>query len=761
MSAATDADGRGTGLLWAEIALTSVTAATAAGMARLFTSADFLPDLLVVVVAAHAVNAVVRRRGWRAWLAAPVVIAAGILVVCWFHLGSSLRGGLPTGDTWRLAYDMLHDAFAPFRGLVPPVDLNPGFALTMSLATWILASFADAAAFRGEAPVQAIVPCIAGFLFTSILADGRAEVVATAAMVLCIGCWATTWRMWAARRTPWVESTPGSGSRSLLRGGLALSAVATVAALLLGPYLPGSRDSALVDLRRVGQGPSNRVADNPLVGVGSLLRERSDDPLFEVASRQPHYWRLTSLESFDGQRQSWFSDQRFAEVDASELPLPSGENALGPPGTEVSRFTITGLEGIWLPSVYFPRSVRVDDDVRFSTESGSLITDKRSDGVNGLTYSVRSTVANGARPPRSAITPVEDESLLAVPADLDVSLAPLTAQIISTAGARGPIGRARAIQDWFRANFTYDVEADFSDADDPTLAFLRARRGFCQQFASTFALMARTVGLRTRVAVGFTYGEPKDPEDPDNTVFVVRGRQAHAWPEVLVDGVGWLAFEPTPTRGNPDAASWTGVTAAQDDGDLSPVTTTTAAPTTTALAATPSTSAAPLPDQESAGASEQASPARWWEGPLRVLLVALAAVATVAAVVGLRWASLRMARDRRRAAAQTPASKVGVAWQETGEWLAARALRRRPDETIDEFARRVGRVIPELEHLDELGRLAERRVYSVEPLDDTDAGRAVAAAEEVGTVVAAGMTRRERVAHELGLPRRRATPRRA
>ena len=749
------------GLLTAELALTSVTGATAAGMARLFTSADFLPRLLLVVALAHGVNALIRRRRWPAWIAAPVVVGAGVLVVSWLHLGASLRGGLPTGQTWTLAYDMLRDAFAPFRTLGPPVELAPGFALTMSLSTWILASFADAAAFRGDAPLQAVVPCIAGFLFTSILADGHSEVVATAALIAAVGCWAAAWRSWHARRTSWVETKSGGGPAQLLRGGLALVAVATLAAAAVGPFLPGDRDTALVDLRRVGRGPANRVADNPLVSVGSLLRDHSDDPLFEVTSRRGHYWRLTSLENFDEEHQSWFSDQRFSEVDTSQLPLPIGEEARGSSNTESTRFEITGLGGIWLPSVYVPRMVRVGTDIRYSAESGSIITDTRSDGISNLSYTVRSSVTEGVGRPAPSSTPPTLADLEEVPASLNASLGPLALEIVNTAGAHGPIDRARAIQDWFRANFTYDTDADFSRESDPTLAFLRARRGFCQQFASTFALMARSLGLPTRVAVGFTYGEPEESDPAGDTVFVVKGRQAHAWPEVFVAGVGWLAFEPTPTRGNPDATSWTGVAAAQDDGATDAATSTTAAPTTTVATSSPPTSATPFRDRESQGTNAQSSAERWWSTPLRTLLVILLVATALLAVVALRWGAVRLARTRRRTAASTPSSKVALAWEETGEWLAARALRRRPDETIDEFARRVGQVIPELRHLGELSRLAERRAYSSDPLDDDDALLAERAAAEVGTVVAAGMTRRARVAHELKLPRARATGARA
>ena len=129
-----------------------------------------------------------------------------------------------------------------------------------------------------------------------------------------------------------------------------------------------------------------------------------------------------------------------------------------------------------------------------------------------------------------------------------------------TAGAVTPYQKLMALQNWFRTTFTYDLDVPLGNSNDAIAAFLRDRRGFCQQFAGTFAVMARTLGIPARIAVGYTQGDlGKDG------LFHVFGRHAHAWPEVWFDGVGWVAFEPTPGRGSPDAQGYTGVPPQQDD----------------------------------------------------------------------------------------------------------------------------------------------------------------------------------------------------
>ena len=75
--------------------------------------------------------------------------------------------------------------------------------------------------------------------------------------------------------------------------------------------------------------------------------------------------------------------------------------------------------------------------------------------------------------------------------------------------------------------------------------FISEKRGFCVQFASTYAVMARSLGIPSRVAVGFTPGDLRDG------VFHVQSHNAHAWPEIWLAGLGWThLFDPTPPAGS-------------------------------------------------------------------------------------------------------------------------------------------------------------------------------------------------------------------
>jgi len=78
--------------------------------------------------------------------------------------------------------------------------------------------------------------------------------------------------------------------------------------------------------------------------------------------------------------------------------------------------------------------------------------------------------------------------------------------------------------------------------NDPVDRFLfETRRGFCEHYASAFSVMMRSVGIPTRIVLGYQGGEL----NPLGGHVVVRQSDAHAWTEVWIDGLGWYRIDPT------------------------------------------------------------------------------------------------------------------------------------------------------------------------------------------------------------------------
>ena len=114
--------------------------------------------------------------------------------------------------------------------------------------------------------------------------------------------------------------------------------------------------------------------------------------------------------------------------------------------------------------------------------------------------------------------------------------------------AQNPYAATVALEAWFRSagGFVYDEQPPRAHGVPPLVDFVtRTKRGYCQHFAGAMALMLRYLGIPSRVAAGFTSGK----YDEKSKTWTVYDRDAHTWVEAWFKGYGWLAFDPTPSRG--------------------------------------------------------------------------------------------------------------------------------------------------------------------------------------------------------------------
>jgi len=99
----------------------------------------------------------------------------------------------------------------------------------------------------------------------------------------------------------------------------------------------------------------------------------------------------------------------------------------------------------------------------------------------------------------------------------------------------------RALQ-YFNTQFTYTLEPPLLESDDPYDEFLfDKKRGFCEHYAGSFALLMRAAGIPSRVVTGYQGGEI----NPLNRELIVRQADAHAWVEVWLENEGWIRIDPT------------------------------------------------------------------------------------------------------------------------------------------------------------------------------------------------------------------------
>jgi transglutaminase-like putative cysteine protease len=612
---------------------------------------------------------------------APIAVIAGLLVASWALFWSTTRFGLPGGATLDAARAAITEARERFREVYAPTPPIPGFQLIAGLALWGAVWFADWAAFRLRATVEAVAPATVVFVFCTMLGSGAHRLVTAAAFAGAVLVFVSTHRAFRAEvDQAWLTSSPTLGPRAVLRAGLALAAVAVLGGALVGPHLPGADEDAVVNWRQTRDEAQDRTAVSPIVDLRPRLVTQSDTPFFQVRSDRPAYWRLTGLDTFDGQ--IWSIKKDFSNVSGTlTSDMPPGQT-----GQDLKQtFTIQNLDDIWVPAAFEARSIDTSSvTLGWEPSSSTLIVGDRDRQVSNTTYQLVSVIPSFTADQLRAANAkpsAEMNPFLGLPAGVPSVVADTARLVTGEASTR--YDQMLALQNWFRSDFTYSTDISNGHDENAIKRFLTTRTGYCEQFAGTFAAMARTLGVPARVAVGFTPGESVSG---DPTLRQVRGRHAHAWPEVWFEGVGWVPFEPTPGRGMPGAEAYTGVRPAQDEtpasGDGSTTTSSTVPGTATTRPGAVTTTTAPRPNTDvSAGA---AAPGGGGGGPSPWLLVA----AVPAGVV--LWALLVAGVGRWRRRRDGGATHVVLAaWDDVLRplrWVTG--LRPAPAETHLEFAHR-------------------------------------------------------------------------
>ena len=297
-------------------------------------------------------------------------------------------------------------------------------------------------------------------------------------------------------------------------------------------------------------GPATRVVVSPLVELGEIV-DQTHVEMFsvQISPGDGDYWRLMSLDEFDGHL--WRASSSF---EPAVGPVRSELDPSVPTRKVVQSITTTPqLGNIYLP-VAFELNEVLDDggiDLEYEAESAALVVTRSSyaDSVGGFTYTVESSVPvfDAARL-GAASTASLDSGFVNHHTDIPDSV-PDTIRAEAervTDEATNDYERALALQNHFQETFTYDIDVGLGQGANDIETFLfDSKEGFCEQFASAFALMARSIDLPTRVAVGFSSGD----WDESRGEYVVRGEHAHAWPEIYFAGTGWVRFEPTPAHG--------------------------------------------------------------------------------------------------------------------------------------------------------------------------------------------------------------------
>lgn len=520
---------------------------------------NWVADAILMIAVVAAVGALLRSAGTRPALVVVGQTLAALVGLCWRYFTTTLWYGLPTTDTVAAAAALLRDAGTVLQQYAAPAPTTEGVAFLIVSVLTLTAVSVDAIGVTGRAPATAGIPLAAAFL-VSVSNTGRAMppqyfVAAAAAWLAMIAQqgdrlvagWSS-----ADRRESVGSHDVAHGPTGHRKVARALGAVTVLGALVVGsllPHLPPTffadglaRDAEANDLSDGGQ-----VSFTETMDLTQDLNSRSDAPTirYRTLDRTPQPLRVTSTKEFDGTQ--WLAptyepqpqgpagalfEAPALEELGPDVPVREGQvrvltNALDPPHVAVPPNLLTA---------------QFDAPAEWDEGTGSVRLTDRS-GWYDVTFlhvapggNVPDSVGEQAADPRDF-----DPELLTVDPTGQEAISALADDVVGD--ATNDLEVASRIQNHLRSGlYSYSLTlAPGGDGTEPISHFLQTRTGYCVQFATAMVMMARHEGIPARMAVGFLPGELQ----PDS-VRVVRAADAHTWPELWIEGMGWTRFEPTP-----------------------------------------------------------------------------------------------------------------------------------------------------------------------------------------------------------------------
>ena len=686
------------------------------GFRSIISGNDWWITTILVATLTGLVCAVLRAVGLR-WVA-PIAIVVELVALSWIFVPGTLIGILPTPDTFRQLADLASAAQTIIIEEQAPVAAAKPVVLVIASSFGLLVIVADVLLERRRA-ASAVGLLLLSVFATPALISGDTPSVWLFLVV------AALWLVILRSRT----ALGGTLARKQ-RGPAVVLATAALAASVVFPMISPDVSAVATSWGKPPPAVFGRGI-NPMLELGQNLRRNGTTTALTYTTSLPEapYLKVATLRNFTGKTWKPATTRGFG--------APEGERALDP-GIKARRETTTvtirqlrttmlpvpypmvdeptGLDGSWLRTGFGLTMTSPDDDTRGQKYSvTSLDVQPTAEQMRALPSTPGSLIQEETRLPDKMPAIIED-----------------TARRV-TEDATNQYDQAIALQDYLRneGSFAYSETAPVADDYDGNgMAvvgkFLKEKSGYCVHFSSAMAVMARTLGIPSRIAVGYAPGSVVGIRDGQNQ-YEATSDDLHAWPEIYFEGVGWVGFEPTPSVGSATSFQEPGSpSSSTTEGEVADAPRQSVRDETTNVDSTAATSST----------DSQTAP--------RTALITFAALLVLVGVPAfLRWA-------RRRWRFSRSSSSVEPLWRELEDTARDYGLPFSPTDTPRGFATRLGsREGIDHDALNRLLKRVERARFSrsaIQEGDGTDDLRAVIAS------LAEGASRRERW-RAIALPR--------
>ncbi|MFI0942314.1 DUF3488 and DUF4129 domain-containing transglutaminase family protein [Streptomyces sp. NPDC021020] len=520
-----------------------------------------------------ALQAAVGAGARRIPLARPLTVLAQavvslVVLTIMFTPHQALGGVLPGPQAFRQFGQLTQDGMTDVTNFAIPAPVTPGIRFLLVGGVLVIALAVDAIAVTYNSAAPAGLPLLALYAVAAGLEEGNSQwvyflVASVGYLLLLLAEGRDRLSRWgrvfggAPRPGSWSGPAGAAGGGSPLapvRTGRRIGVMALGIALVLPVALPSLGDGVLNGSGGGGNGDGtgtgfgNSTSVRPEVALQDYLNQPDNREVMTYrtnsADAQGMYLRIVALDNFDGESWSASKDEKLDIPDA--LPAPQGL-ASDVTSTTVNTSVVVDRDYAqgWLPMPYPATRVQAEGNWRYEPE-GRMVIGEGGQTTAGIRYQVSSLQVDPTAAQLEAAPPATGdiaEHYEEVPDSLP-KIVEQTAQQV-TQGAADDYQRALDLQNYFTSGqFVYNTQAKSGTGVDAIARFLQTKEGFCIHFAFTMAAMARTLHIPARVAVGFTPGSMTSSGSMSVGI-----KDAHAWPELYFEGIGWTRFEPTPYRG--------------------------------------------------------------------------------------------------------------------------------------------------------------------------------------------------------------------
>jgi len=658
--------------------------------------------------------------------AAPLVLLGQLVLAVfwttWLYLPeTAVAGFIPTGDTVHGLVQLVDQGVQTANQYAPPAPATHGLVFLVALAVLACYLVVDWLGLGiGHVPLTGL-PLLAIYTVPAALAPEGVPAMAflpgAAAFLLLMGYdererlghWGRQISSISGMRSEHEQRRLNTGAMNA--SATRVGAVALGSAAVLPLFVPVLPPGSLGFGPGSGDGPGEVQVANPIVDLHRDLLQRSHDPAMDIrtTSSNVSYFRLATLDQFDGER--W----KFSDRDVNPkfdlrggLTTPPGLNART--ATRSDTYTVSvssSFHSDWLPVPYAPTAVEVGGEWRYDPKTLDIVAANDDQDAAGLTYRVTSSQAlptfGQLNTAGSAPTSI-NARYTKLPQSVPIQVSEVADRVTAKGGS--DFQRAVLLQDWFRSDggFRYSLKVPSGNSSNDLLTFLNQRVGYCEQFAAAMALMARELGIPSRVAVGFLNASPlrgptgaSSPSGSQMRDYRYTFADMHAWPELYFEGAGWVRFEPTPAdRVGAAAPPYTTGDATQQQLN------------------NPQIPGAPLPNETQRAAPPRFNPglggaggsvnkdsnSPWWWSLAAVAVLGLLTPSVVRVVV----------RRRRLAATGGPEQRAEAVWAELRDSM--RDLRY--DWSVDTPRRTASRLLPLLRRSEAAESALRRLALTVE-----------------------------------------------